>query len=74
MWEEQSLAADCTVVVSQAMVDHVAVASQAIAEPMQEGEKEEDEEADVLEGSFTIDLVPEQVAVPWATMPVAPRL
>ena len=40
---------------------------------MEEDEEQADEGAGVGEGSPTGGLVPKQVLVPWAAMPVAPR-
>ena len=62
MWEEWKL-----------VVDHAAVVSKAVVQPMEEDkEEEEDKEVDVEEGSSTEDLVPLQAPAMWATMPVAP--
>ena len=51
-----------------------AVGSIAIVEPIEEDKKEEEDDvADMEEGSSTENLSPKQVPEPWATMPAVPE-
>ena len=54
-------------------MDHMAVASKALAEPIEEDKEEENKEIDLGEGSSTEYLATKQPLAPWETMPAGPE-